>query len=342
MTVALDVGAHRVRSLRRDERRLLAQSCRALYAVLPDSDSQRDLLRRTGIPFAACEEDLALMGDGAEEYARLFRALSVPLFPDGRVPSGDPPARQIIAALIEALLPPSGSFENICCLTVPGGGDDREDDATWQFLSQLVRLRGYTPIFLSQAMAIVLAELADRAFTGIGIDLGASKTELVVAHCGVELARCAIPRGGQWIDRELALRAERFAWDSAGNRYLDLEGVRQWKETATLRPATAHDDLLTELYAELLGDALSEISIALTRMLDCALVPQPLAVVVSGGAARIGGFKELLERLWRRAAFPLDVDRIRIAAGGDYRVARGCLVRAELETQTRDLLSEVA
>ncbi|MEX0715123.1 MAG: hypothetical protein WD066_00980 [Planctomycetaceae bacterium] len=341
MTVALDVGAHRIRSLRRDEDRLLAQSCRSLYAVLPDSAAQRDVLRRTGIPFAACDEDLALMGDGAEEFARLFHAPTAPLFPGGRVPTGDPPARQMIAALVDALVPSSGSDENVCCLTVPGaaGGDDE----AWQFLSRLVRLRGYTPVYLPSAMAVVLAELADRAFTGVGVDFGAAKTELVVAHCGVQLARHAIARGGQWIDHELATRAERYAWDPAGNRHLDVDSVRRWKETAALRSNDAgDDDLLGELYSEWIGDSLADAARAFTATLDCRRMPQPLAVACSGGPARIAGFKPLFERSWRQAAFPFQVDRIRIAAEGEYRVARGCLVRAELDSDPNESLSNVA
>ncbi|MEX0703854.1 MAG: hypothetical protein WD069_17275 [Planctomycetales bacterium] len=344
MTVALDVGAHRIRSLRRDEDRLLALSCRALYAVLPDSASQRDLLEQARISYAVCEEDLVLMGDGAEEFARLFHAPTAPLFPDGRVPAGDPPARQIVAAFVEALLPPSGSAENVCCLTVPGGGSDAPgDDAEWQFLSRLVKLRGYTPVLLSSAMAVVLAELADRAFTGIAIDFGAAKTELAVAHCGVQLARCGLARGGQWIDRELATRAERFAWDPAGNRYLDVEAVRRWKEQATLRPsAAAENGLLIELYEDLVNAALAEAARAFAGTLDCRRIPQPLPVVCSGGPARIPGFAPLLEQAWRRASIPVESDRIRIAAEDEYRTPRGCLIRAELETQPDGILSEVA
>jgi hypothetical protein len=339
MSIALDVGVHRLRSLRRQDGRLLGRGCRTLYAALADTQSSRQLLGQMQIPYATCEDNLAVMGDAAAEFSRLFKVPSVSLLANGKLPHDDPPARQIIGSLVEALIPEPRHPNEICCMTLPGISSAQRSAGrrAYEFLTRLVKLRGYTPLVLASSMAVILAELVGESFTGIGLSLGAASCKVSLAHRGLELACCSIPVGGNWIDEELALQNNDYAWDTSGNRYLDTESASQWKESLSrsiLHPADAREQFLSNLYRELVSHVVTEAARNFATVANVGDLPQPVSVVVVGGTARIAGFDKLLEQIWRATPFPLATKEFRVVADSDYTVARGCLINAELEAQT--------
>lgn len=340
MSVALDIGAARLKSLRHEGGRLVGRTCRGDCVVLENGESQRTLLNHMRAPHAICEEAIVVFGAHAADFSRLFHSPCRPLLAEGRVPAKDPAARQILAALVDALLPAPRQAGELCCLSYPGapGAETPEGDADYEFYSRLLRPRGYEPVVLNAGMGAILAEMVESAFTGIGIDFGAATTEASAAHLGREIACCSIPRGGHWIDEQFALRNEEYNWNPQGERYLDLQGVAGWKESLSAPPgesADGREKLLAEICRELIAQVLNEIAAQFTDAGVSREIPQPVSVVVSGGTARLPGFEELLRSALRRFPLPVEVGNLRTAAGGDYTVARGGLIYAELERQAQ-------
>lgn len=204
MSIALDLGSHSIRSLRPVGRQLHARNCRSVYSILPDNTEQRRLLEKAKIAYAACDDNLILLGEAAEELSRLFQTPCIDLLPGGTVPQSDPVARQIIALFIDALLPAPTMERQICCFTQSGHARAQTSfESRTGFVAHLIQLRGYVPRPLGAGMALIFAELVQEKFTGIGLALGAAGAEISIAHCGHEIASCSVPRGRVWAD-ELA------------------------------------------------------------------------------------------------------------------------------------------
>ncbi len=331
MSTALDVGVHDLRSLRRRHARVLGRRTRSAYAALPDTPSRRRVLERTRIPFAVCEDSLLLMGDHAAEFAGPFQTPCLPLLADGHVPTDDAPARQVLAALVDALLPEPVESDETCCVAHSGDADDVA------FLERLLRLSGYHPVVLPRGVAAALSQLGDVAFSGIGIDFGAGSTEVAVVHRGVEIARHVAQRGGNWIDGRLASEIPRFKQENGPDHRVDAETLGQWKadRSSILEPTDEEGELLGELYTELLSTTIEEAAGAIAGCGELDGLPSSLHVACVGGVSRVPGFQELLSGVWSRSEFPLSVDRIRLAGDPAYAVARGCLINAELESEYR-------
>jgi hypothetical protein len=201
----------------------------------------------------------------------------------------------------------------------------------------VVRLRGYRPLAISAGLAVVLAELVKTCFTGIGMVFGASKCEAVVVHQGIELVRCMVPRGGDWIDEQVARECGDVAWDAAGESFLDIDCACRRKEEFhgnLAHPAGELAYLLARLYRELVADLLEQTSQKLSRCRNASEIPRSASIVYAGGATRIGGFSGLVEQMLPAATFPLKICNVLLANDSDYTVARGCLINAELETVT--------
>ena len=332
----LDLGAHRFRSLRLSGGRTVGRSCRAAYGTLPDSPARRRLLEQVGLNFATTRPDahgegdgeLLLFGDAAEEYAKLFGTPPLALLPDGKVPTDDPPARQIVAALIDALLPDPLAPDEPVKVIFPGQEADRE------FLTRVIRLRGYEPEAVDPAEAFAAATMPATGFRGLALICGADRWELAAALGGKVVARCVAEGGTNALDRRRAEDRAEVAYERDGEKYLDVDACRRAREGfagTLLAPRGEEDAAVAALHVEALGELLVEAAGRFAREPALRHIHKPLPVFCGGGAARIPGFTELVERELTAAQFPIPIGPVTAAKADDYLTARGALILAELD-----------
>jgi hypothetical protein len=341
MTIALDPGAFAMRSLRRNRDELLSRRCRSIAASIRESDARRHWLDFAKVPYFRAEDYLVLPGSAATEADELFETIPRDLLPAGLLPIADPVARQVLAMLVEGLLPWSEHRNEVCCFTQPGAppagiGGDSPLEMRREFFARLIHLRGYHPVALNPATALVLAELGEAGFSGIGVSLGAASCEIAVVHRGKQVAQGRLARGGRWIDEQFALRARTFRRDSFGEEVLDVEATRRRKESLTLNDAADGDSrLVADLYRNLIGELVEVLTETLATNVQIPLLPRPLSIVCAGGPARIGGFCELFGAVIDRQPLPVSVTGPHLVSDHEYAVARGCLIWAELEELPR-------
>ena len=340
MSIALDVGTSRLRSVRRDGSERIGRSAAAAFALLRDDPATRELLIRAGVAFATGEGDLVLIGDAAEAHATAFQTTPLRLLPDGVLPGDDPPARQVLATLVDGLLPeaPQYSLNQAaapCGLVLPAGA--LADEHVREFLIRLVRLRGYHPLPVSAGHALAIATLADDGFTGLALAFGAGGCVLSLVQHGCELAVAAESRGTDWIDAHLAATGKRYAFDARGQRYLDTESVREEREdahAALTRPLGSFDEHIAALYTDLLATVAAQMTDTLAACRP-GLFRMPLPIVCGGGGTRPAGFTNLVQHALTEAGLPLPLGPIRLAPADDYLTAHGALIFSELETAVR-------
>lgn len=347
MNIALDVGTHEIRALRLHGGRLAVRRCRAAYAVLDDTETQRAALQQLDIRYAACEGHLIAFGKSAERLTELQRVPCLSLFPDGELPHDNPPVRQMVAALVHSLVGQASTPNSLCSLVSPGGvgsggaGSERNRD----FLTRLLKLQGYTPLEVSATQSLVLAELSDEAFTGIGLSFGAGTSQIGLIHRGNAVAECIVPYAGNWIDLRLARAQQIFYWDAKGRKFLDIDRARQWKEAynGNMRESrSSREQQLADLHRGMVELLLREAAMKFAAVVRKFRVPEPVTMVVAGGTARIPGFRELLLDVLPTVSFPLRIKDVRLAAESDATIARGALIRAELETDLDEAITHAA
>lgn len=349
MNVALDVGSREMRALRfRQDGSLSARRSSSQFCVLEDAEPLRSLFDRIETTYARCDGQILIYGADAEPFSALFRTPLLDLFPDGRLPDDDPPVRQLTAMLIESLIGRSSSNDAVCVLTMPGEPTTEEsvDRGTAGFLSRLVKLQGYRPLILSAPHAVVLANLAEETFTGIGLSCGAGACQASLVHRGMELACCSVPYAGNWIDGRMARGRKDYVWDAFGYKHLNTAVIRMRKEAFCNRPdstdgspasesgAFSEDDRqkLFDLHRGMLEAVFREAASVFAPLVERWNLPRRLSLVVAGGSARIPRFEELVSAVLRTIRMPVTIQRTLIATDSDFTVARGGLIRAELET----------
>jgi hypothetical protein len=341
MICAIDFGSCWIRSLFRNPAvpdRLTMYSEKAEYAVIADTEPHKQTLLDQQIPFAECEGSLVVAGNAAAEARWLSRVPCAPLFADGIVPSDDPPARQILGLLAEAILPPPLGKRNLCAVTVPGVRDGSAKALrNEEFLCRLVRMRGYEPLIVAPAEAAMLAAGNDAAFTGISIVMGAETTNIAFARYGRILASETLEIGSNWVDSEIARQFQVQVWDEIGNTYLDLDSIRQWKLMTEIHLGAANGDrerMMSRLYSVVLD----RVSRTVAQMLASAPVRSVLprlghSVMLAGGATMIDGFINLLTDRFIEHEIADKILSVRIAQDPMTAVVRGGLIFGELEAR---------
>ncbi|MFK7818216.1 MAG: hypothetical protein AB8G99_05840 [Planctomycetaceae bacterium] len=334
MTASVDFGSHRIRVLTLEgDQNIVSRSFRSVYSILPDTQEQRAMLGRLGLPFAVCENHLAVLGDYADELSCVNSLPQVQLFTDGQVTAADPPARQILNTLIESMLPAATTQGAQCAVTAPGLF--QSGTGSPEFLNKLVGLRGYTPVPVSAGHATVLAEGSATRFSAIGIAFGAQCCEVALVGRGNLIDRQLVAKGGDWMNIELARQSEQYVYDREGHCYLDIESVAKWKEASfrTLdRRDNAMEHTLGNLYLEMLQAVAATIQEIVRRN---AIQSGPLPILCSGGVASIDGFSDAFRHALRTTNLSAEqVGSMKIVTD-PLCAARGGLIQVALQSEAR-------
>jgi len=261
------------------------------------------------------------------------------LFPEGAIPADDPPARQLLNSILESFLPVPKEEGEICVVNVPSNNTHKstfEKREHNEFLLRLIELRGYQPLMCNQSKALIVSELAKESFTGIGITFGASSVEASFVNRGVEYVNCSHHQAGNWIDEMMAEKLGNFQYDDKGNRFLNTEASRKWKESlegTSLKTHKKRENILGELCGQILDQAVQMIKQEIAPVILENHFHSPMILVISGNSAKIPGFGKLLKEKIDQAELPVEINRVKLAIDSEYTVARGLLIQSVLESE---------
>ncbi len=294
MSVGLDLSQNCFRSLRRDGDRLIARSCRPVYAIVQDNPARRGLFFERGVPVSQFNGNLILFGDTAGEWADRLRVSVIPLCMQGRLQFDDAVIRQVTACLIEALLPFPDDRPGECCLTLPGGLH-QEAATTSNHLQRMIGQLGYRPQVTSASLAVALAELSPWGVSGISLYLGDRSCELSVVRHGCELAHLEIPH------QPIGLPA------GDGD-------------------ALSLDNSLRSTFAT--------VAFELNRRPEWKALPMPIPVAICGDLMADERMTDQIAVGIHHASWPFSLGAVRLSTDPAWTVSRGCLIQAELEKLT--------
>jgi len=281
----------------------------------------RSMLTAQGVPYAEIDGRTLVVGDAAFELARILnKELRRPMA-SGIVSPREADALPIMKLVIERLLGPPGRPGEICCFSVPAEAVDTDANAIYHegVFKELIGRLGYEPRPIKEGHAVILSDLADDDFTGVGISCGGGMHNVCVAYKAVNVLSFSTARGGDWIDQNVATvlgvsRARATALKEGG---IDIRAPRSREEEAV------------SIYTrELIRHTLGLIARRFESTADRPGFPDPVDVVFAGGTSLVGGFIEVAREELLRVSFPIPVKRVRLAEDPLHAVAKGCLVMA--------------
>lgn len=335
MSSALLIGSTCLRTLQNNEQfKLTRRSIETAYAVMDDTNENRQLLQRISVPFLFSEETLIIPGEHAGQLSRFSNLELLPLFAQGELVLNDPVHRQLLSTLIQSVLPRSRTTGEYCAFITPG---TTPASASSRLVSQLVALQGYKPFATTITLAAGLSSLPpDSRFSGYVVYLGHSHSEIGLIHQSRVVARQLTPYGSEWMDEQLAHACKLFVKDADGESIPDLVGAREKRlgPEVNLSPYLSSPSMISGWYDSLFDSLLDQFASQLESLQAYTSTLATLPVIYLGELATATGVGELLAQHLSSREILFDPQQVTCISDAADAIIRGSLVIAAMEEET--------
>lgn len=325
---ALDLGSVNARAAARrsDDGEVVHTMQRNVFIDLRMDAFARKVLPKFNVDCFVRGERGFVLGDPAFELAHVFeRELRHPM-KDGRISPHEPEGLPILSLLVERLLGKARVPGEICAFSMPADSLDVDRDFIYHrgVIESVLRGLGYAPRAVPEGHAVVIAELKERDYTGIGVSCGAGMFNVAVSFKGLSGLSFSTLNGGDWVDHHVAqaLGVSEPVVRSVKEGGMDLRKPKDRVEVA-----------VAMYFRTLLQETLDTIKRRLNEASEKPSFLDPVDLVFAGGVAQVGGFVELVREEFDKLDFPVPVAEIRLAREPLTTAVEGCLHAAIEETR---------
>ncbi|MBF0541030.1 MAG: hypothetical protein HQK91_06235 [Nitrospirae bacterium] len=326
--VGLDIGtSHIVLAVDNGNHIKTTKQLNAFFTV-PATNITKKTLTNKNILFFESNQLLYITGYAADNFANMFNTSTRRPIEKGMLnakEAADGQGIAVIASLINSITSgPKVSGETIC-FSVPGSPLDDYVSTLYHesMIKQHLLSLGYSPISINEGHAIVMSELAEDDFTGIGISMGGGMCNVCFSFLSVPVITYSIRIGGDYIDlmagQSLGIPATKVKLFKEES--LDL--INPFKDKVTTALAIFYEDLIIKLVKSLKK--------VIDRSENLPMISQAVPIVLSGGSALPNGVRGMFEEILKKISLQIDISSVRLANDPLNSTAKGALIMSMTE-----------
>jgi hypothetical protein len=318
--IGLDIGTSRVVAARQATEGYAYNEQLNAFVDLPWSNLTAATLRKEGIPHAADGSRIVVLGSESARFADLLGIETRRSMLRGVLNPAEPEGLSQMRRLLEHVAGlPEGEGQKLC-FSVPAPGTGNDETVTYHetSLRQMLREMGYDARSISEGLAVVYAELEASNYSGIGISFGGGLCNVCLAYLSVPVAAFSVPKAGDFIDMSAAAATGELV-----NR------IRLRKEENFHFNGYVPDKALQALsvyYDDMIAAVVGQMRENFAACGGVRRFRQPVPLVLSGGTALPGGFRERFEQQLQSADLPVPVSEVRISPDPLHSTAKGALI----------------
>lgn len=324
--IALDPGTANLVCAWEKEGTVKVSTLRNCFFEVPNDPFSSKMLEKLNAPEFEVDGKLYLAGNEAFDLAKTFKKELRRPMQSGVISSGEADAIPMLTKLIERLLKEAGAQPgDKVAYSLPADPVDQPFDGTFHksVIEGVLRKNGLEALPVIEGHAVVLAELADDEFTGIGLSWGGGMVNACCAYKSVPVITFSSARAGDWIDEKAAqvsgaVKPRMTAVKEAPD--FDLASTNPNREQAAL----------ISYYEAAIQYSMENINRRFEEGKDMPDFSDPVDIVCAGGTASPKGFAAAFKRVYDRMKFPIPVKSIRVADKPLFAVTRGALVFGSL------------
>src|SRR5260370_4296922 len=204
--IGLDIGTSRLVSASKQEDNFQFQSQLNAFLPLPYSKLTEGILKKENVVHNSENGELVIYGHDSERFANLFHLETRRPMTLGLLNPNESGALDVIKQIAGTLLNQERDNGRRICFSVPGAPVDSPDDLTYHeaTIRRVLSDMGYQVTSINEGLAVVLAELEDTNFTGIGISCGGGMCNVRLSYPPMPVFSFSVPKGGDFIDSSAA------------------------------------------------------------------------------------------------------------------------------------------
>ena len=285
-----------------------------------------NMLKTSGAHYVKVDDILYVLGDSAFQFASLFHQECLRPMSKGVLNAKEPVSNLMVGELVKAVAGPPQSSNDVLYYCVPAPPIDADFDIEYhkQILGGVFEELGYKNInVMTEGLAVVYSELADTAYTGIGMSFGAGMCNIVYAFMGIPVFSFSLSRGGDWIDEHAAMHT-----DETNNV---VTSVKEKGGFAITEPSSGIQKAISIYYDSLLIYLVEQFKVLYekTPKKELPNVLNPMPIIIAGGTSLAQGFVERLRELTSED-FPVPISEIKHAEEPLFAVSNGLYQAAKL------------
>ena len=285
-----------------------------------------NMLKTSGAHYVKVDDILYVLGDSAFQFASLFHQECLRPMSKGVLNPKEPVSNLMVGELVKAVAGPPQTENDILYYCVPAAPIDADFDVEYhkQILGDVFKQLGYKNInVMTEGLAVVYSELADTAYTGIGMSFGAGMCNIVYSFMGIPVFSFSLSRGGDWIDEHAAMHT-----DETNNV---VTSVKEKGGFAITEPSSGIQKAISIYYDSLLIYLVEQFKVLYekTPKKELPNVLNPMPIIIAGGTSLAQGFVERLRELTSED-FPVPISEIKHAEEPLFAVSNGLYQAAKL------------
>jgi len=326
--VGIDIGTSTIVAGQSKDKdiRLVRQS--NVFFTVPRSRFTKRILTENRVPHFELEGLFYIIGYAAEDFANMFSCDTRRPIAEGLLSPKEPYGINVMNEIIGTLIQKPKKLGETICFSIPGEPFDRATGSVVYHESMIKRTLtaiGYLPVSINEGQAVVMSELADNAFTGVGISMGGGMCNVCFAYLSVPIVTYSIQKAGDYVDSMAGRSVAESATKIKAIKEEGLDLLEEPKDRISMALQIFYDDVISSLVESMrkvfsLTDTIPKIS-------------RPVPIVLSGGTAMPNGCKEKLERELKKVRLPIEISTIRVSEDPLHATVKGALIRAMSEEE---------
>jgi actin-like ATPase involved in cell morphogenesis len=320
--IGVDIGTSKIVFAQKKNGEIKYDSNRNAFISVEYSSFTEKILNQNQIRYHLFDNSLVVYGDGAEVFADMLNTEARRPMRKGLLNADETHSIDIIKKIIDDLVDSAKSSQAKLIFSVPDAPKDSPTDIIYHeaLLKRHLEKKGFTTNSINEGLAVVFSELEDENFTGLGISAGGGMCNVCLAYLSVPLVSFCINKGGDYLDDAAA-----SVTGMVNTR------VRSFKENGFnlgTPPRNKVEDALQVYHDDLITTLVRTLKTSIQSASSTLNVDRPIPIVLSGGTAKVNGFKDRFEKIMKEENIPLEFGKIRIAKDPLTATAKGALIAA--------------
>jgi actin-like ATPase involved in cell morphogenesis len=323
--MGLDVGTAKVVVSRRKGKEIESGAELNAFIPVPYSKFTETILGQNDIAYYREGEELVIYGSATERFANMFNAECRRPMADGLLNPREKRAMPVLEAILTNMVPKPKTAGETLAFSVPAAIRGREAALTYHeaTLRGFFQSQGYKPVAINEGLAVIFSELEDNNFTGIGISCGGGMCNVTLAFLSIPSILLGIGKGGDYIDSAVGAVINEHA--------TRVKSIKEEGVDLSRQPKDKFERALRIYYEELIETLVEGLSKEFSTEDKLPRTDRAIPIVLSGGASKPRGFKDMFEKALRSRTLPIEISEVRVAKDPLTATARGALIAAMYE-----------
>lgn len=322
----IDIGTAFVKCAHKEGEEIIFGSERNAFFEIEYTGFTEKIFDKSKIKYIIKDNKLYVVGDEALMFANMFNKETRRPLSKGMISPTEKEALPMVELLIKSVVDEPRYQDEIVYFSVPGEPLDADFDLIYhlKIIEGFLKTLGYNPRPINEGLAVILSELADKNFTGIGISFGGGMVNVCFSFISVPIFKFSLTQAGDWIDQQVAM-----AVDEATSRVSAIK--ESFLDLSKERDLSKIENAFSIYYYHLIEYVIEHIKQEFNKAGRMPEMVEPITIVLSGGTSLPQGFSQRFKQILDQLKLPVSVSEVRMAVQPLRSVAKGALIAARAE-----------